>query len=245
MKKKTVFIIFGFLLSGPLFVAFSGDIAFGMDWRTAARQSAGIAPDPLTTPEALIQVYAARAFNWRGVFGVHTWIATKVSGVKSYTVHQVIGWRLNQNLPVVVSEPEKPDRLWYGKLPEVIAEIRGEQAARLIPAIEAAVASYPYPGTYHVWPGPNSNTFTAWVARNVPELHLQLPATAIGKDFLPDLKLLDHSPSGTGYQICLLGLAGIMFAEKEGLEFNVLGLNFGIDFNQKAIILPGLDRVAF
>ena len=245
MKQKIVLILFGLLLSGPLFVAVSGDIAFGKDWRTAARKSSGIAPDPLKTPEALIQVYAARAFNWRGVFGVHTWIATKQPGAKVYKVHQVIGWRLAQHLSVVVSEQDTPDKAWYGQVPEVIAELSGEQAAELIPTIEAAVASYPYPGTYHVWPGPNSNTFTAWVARKVPELQLQLPVTAIGKDFLPDLKLLDNAPSGTGYQVSLLGLAGVMFAEREGLEFNVLGLNFGIDFDQTAIILPGIDRISF
>ncbi len=42
------------------------------DWRTAPRHSIGIAPDPATTPEAVVQVYATRAFGWRGAFGVHT-----------------------------------------------------------------------------------------------------------------------------------------------------------------------------
>jgi hypothetical protein len=29
---------------------------------------------------------------------------------------------------------------------------------------------YPYPNEYRAWPGPNSNTFTAYIAREVPEL---------------------------------------------------------------------------
>ncbi|MCH9699273.1 MAG: DUF3750 domain-containing protein [Gammaproteobacteria bacterium] len=243
MKKKIILILLGILLCGPGFVAVSGDIAFNKNWRTASRQSTGIAPDPATTPEAVVQVYSARAFNWRGIFGVHTWIATKQPGAKQYEVHQVIGWRLYQGVPVVVSEPDDPDRSWYGQVPEVIADLRGEQAAKLIPAIKAAVQSYPYADTYHVWPGPNSNTFTAWVARKIPELKIQLPATAIGKDFLPVTQAIESAPSGTGYQVSLFGLVGILLAKKEGFEINVLGLNFGIDFDQKAIIFPGLDRV--
>ena len=43
---------------------------------------------------------------------------------------------------------------------------------------------YPYANTYSLWPGPNSNTFTAWIARAVPELETDLPATAIGKDYI-------------------------------------------------------------
>ena len=47
------------------------------DWRTASREPVGLAPDPASTPEAVVQVYAARAIRWRGYFGVHTWIAVK------------------------------------------------------------------------------------------------------------------------------------------------------------------------
>ena len=57
------------------------------DWRTASRESTGVAPDPAVTSEAVIQVYAARAYNWRGLFGVHTWVAAKpkdaLTGTKS------------------------------------------------------------------------------------------------------------------------------------------------------------------
>ncbi len=231
------------LLSGPLFVAAFGPISYGKDWRTASRTSTGIAPVPETTSEAVIQVYAARAFNWRGVFGVHTWIASKEAGATEYKVHQVVGWQLYRNLPVVISEADYPDRSWYGQEPEIIADIRGDKATKLIPKIQAVVDSYPYDFEYHVWPGPNSNTFTAWVARQVPELNLQLPSTAIGKDYLPNNKFIETTPSGTGYQLSLFGIAGVSVAKTEGLEINLLGLNFGLDFDQAALILPGVDRV--
>ena len=32
--------------------------------------------------------------------------------------------------------------------------------------------------------GPNSNTFTAWIAKQVPELELDLPFSAIGSGYV-------------------------------------------------------------
>jgi len=213
------------------------------DWRTANRDSAGVAPLPTETPEAVVQVYAARAFNWRGIFAVHTWIATKPANAKDYTVYHVVGWRARRNLPVVVADRDIPDRNWFGSSPEVLVDLRGKPAESAIPAIEAAVRTYPYPETYTLWPGPNSNTFTAYVARQVPKLRATLPATAIGKDFLAHYAPLDWAPSGTGFQISLAGALGLTLAAQEGLEVNILGLVFGIDFLRPALKLPFIGRI--
>ena len=153
------------------------------DWRTASRQSAGIAPDPGQTSEAVLQVYAARAWGWRGWFAVHTWIATKRSAEPFYIVYEVVGWRENRGLPVLRIEKDAPDRYWFGEKPKLLADHRGDGVDALIEAVESAAASYPWPQTYRVFPGPNSNTFTAWVAREVPELELTLPFSAIGRGY--------------------------------------------------------------
>lgn len=232
------------LILGPVYMAVLGPIKLSGDWRTAPRNSTGISPNAESTQEAIIQVFSARTFSWRGIFGVHTWIAIKPRAAKQYTVHQVLGWRTWRNLPVVVSEPDEPDRSWYGSAPNILLDIRGDQAAELIPKIEAAVNSYPYPNEYTLWPGPNSNTFIAWVARQVPDLGLALPTTAIGKDYLGS-RIVDRAPSGTGYQLSVLGLLGVTAARAEGLEFNVLGLNFGIDPFGLAIKLPGVGQIGF
>ncbi len=202
--------------------------ADGRDWRTADRNSTGIAPFPEKNPEAIIQIYAARAFSWRGRVAVHTWIATKEQDADSYNVHQVIGWRSRRGLPVLASGPEIPDRSWFGSHPDVLVDIRGERAEALIPEILAAVESYPFAGKYTMWPGPNSNTFTAHVGRQVPELGLVLPPTAIGKDYLTNGGIIASMPSGSGYQLSILGVLGLGVAREEGLEVNLLGLNFGI-----------------
>lgn len=237
------FTLLAVLFSGPLLVACSGKIQLGQDWRTADRSSAGIAPRPDSHEQAIVLVYSARAFSWRGMFGVHTWIATKRHGAKAYVVHQVVGWRARHGLPVVVSEPGLPDRRWYGSAPEVLADIRGSEAAALIPRIEQAVADYPYRHRYTMWPGPNSNTFTAFVARHTGEFVVDLPPTAIGKDFLGEDGWLARTPSGSGFQVSLFGLFGLLASVDEGLEVNMLGLVFGIDPLAPALKLPGLGRI--
>ena len=159
-----------------------GTLVRDRNWQDARRDSSTQAPDPAITPEAVIQVYAARTV------GVH--------------------------------EDDPP-----------------------LAGVEAAVRDYPYPSSYRTWPGPNSNTFTAFVGRAVPELRLDLPPTAVGKDFLPGGGPVGITPSGTGVQLSLLGLAGVLVGWEEGVELNLLGLTFGLDLNRPALKLPGVGRV--
>lgn len=212
------------------------------DWRTASREPVGLAPNPAETPEAVIQVYAARTISWRGYFGVHTWVAVKPTGAEHFRIHEVIGYRLRRMGTTVVSREGAPDARWFGAEPELLRDVRGPGVDALIERIEAAVQDYPYAGTYRIWPGPNSNTFTAFVLREVPELRVDLPPTAIGKDYLGIVPVA-RTPSGTGGQLNLFGLAGIAAGWEEGLELNLLGLTFGADPASLSIKLPLLGRI--
>ncbi len=60
---------------------------------------------------------------------------------------------------------------------------------------------------------------------------------------MPNGSLFEETPSGTGWQFSLFGLAGIMVAADEGLELNLLGLVFGVDVTRPALKLPGLGRL--
>src|SRR6185503_1183479 len=82
-----------FTFTGPLWILWDKQVDLHADFHTAKRVSAKVAPDPLTNSEAVVQVYYARTFNWRGMFASHTWIATKQKNAKQYTVYQMIGWR--------------------------------------------------------------------------------------------------------------------------------------------------------
>ena len=138
-----------------------------------------------------------------------------------------------------------PDAFWFSNAPQTVADIRGPLAAQAIPKIIAAIDNYAYAkfGDYRVWPGPNSNTFTAYVGRQVPELRMDLPVTAIGKDYPINGSLVDRTPSGTGYQFSMLGVLGLTMAREEGIEMNLLGLSFGIDFLRPALKLPFIGRL--
>ena len=214
------------------------------DFWSARSDSSHQAPDPAATPEPVIQVYAARARGWRGILGVHTWIAVKRGGATTYTRYEVIGWGVDRGLPAVRVNRAGPDNYWFGERPEKLADLRGPGVDGVIAKVEGAVAAYPYPSTYRLWPGPNSNTFTASIARAVPELRLDLPPTAIGKDYLPGGAVASlATPGGLGVQLSLLGLGGLLVGREEGIELNVLGLTFGVDLSGPALKLPVVGRL--
>jgi Protein of unknown function (DUF3750) len=210
------------------------------DWRTASREPVGLAPDPADVKEAMVQVYGARAIGAKGVFGVHTWVAVKPTDAPQWTVYEVIGWRLRWSDSAVVVHSRTPDGRWFGASPELYAQRRGAGVDELIERIDKAARAYPHGADYRAWPGPNSNTFTAWIARAVPELELDLPATAIGKDYLGSA-IVGAAPSGSGVQLSLVGLLGVAVSRIDGVEFNVLGLNFGLGPN--GLKLPIVGRV--
>ena len=219
-----------------------GRSVIAQDWRTASFEPAGLAPDPAATPNAVVQVYGARTWGWRGNFGVHTWVAVKPENAPSYTVYEVIGWRLRWSDTVVAIHNRVADARWYGNVPELYSDKRGPEAEKLIPRIDAAARAYPHAKEYSAWPGPNSNTFVAWITRAVPELGADLPPTAIGKDYISD-GLVGSAPSGRGLQVSLGGLFALTASGVEGLELNLLGLTFGINPFDPSLKLPLLGRL--
>ncbi|WP_447556367.1 DUF3750 domain-containing protein [Vreelandella sp. EE22] len=238
LSLLTLFILLGLLLAGPVWVLLTNQVNTDGHWSSMNRDSAGLAPLPEEYAPAVVQVYAARAYSWRGAFGVHIWIATKEEGADGYRLHQVLSWRK----PTVAVSSDTPDRAWFGHTPELLADYRGVAAARLIPQIDEASARYPQADIYRIWPGPNSNSFIAWMIRNIDGLDLVLPVTAVGKDYLFNA-LFAPTPSGTGYQFSLGGVFGVMLALDEGVELNMLGMSMGIDVLRPALKIPGIGRV--
>src|SRR5512145_308715 len=213
------------------------------DWRLARRDASGQAPDPASTVDPVIQVYAARAVGWRGALAVHSWIVVKPRGAPAYTRYEVVGWGVDRGVPAIRINRMGPDDHWFGSRPQRLADRRGDGVDALIGRVESAIAAYPYPASYRTWPGPNSNTFVAHVTRAVPELRVDLPPTAIGKDFLPGGAVMARSPAGRGIQLSLIGLAGVLVGWDEGLEVNLLGLTFGLDLKDPALKVPAVGRL--
>ena len=155
-------VVLALLLAGPLWMLASGEVDRDGHWSSASRAPVGLAPPPAEASEAVVQLYAARA--------------------------------------------------------------------------------YPAPSTYRAWPGPNSNTFIAWLIREVDGLEATLPVTAVGKDYLLEGPLAE-APGGLGVTASLVGLLGVTLGRDEGLELNLLGLSLGIDPRRPALKLPGIGRL--
>jgi hypothetical protein len=64
----------------------------------------------------------------------------------------------------------------------VLADWEGD-AARRIAEVLNQIGKYPYCERYRYWPGPNSNSFVAWVLREARIEH-RLPWRALGRGYL-------------------------------------------------------------
>src|SRR5262245_28416999 len=82
----------------------------------------GLAPDPASTPQAVIQIYAARAVSWRGVFSVHTWLALKPTGAERYTRYEVLGFGAANGAPALRVDRMGPDNYWFGAHPQILLD---------------------------------------------------------------------------------------------------------------------------
>lgn len=208
-------------------------------WREADWSSAGTLPAATSDPDARVLVMSGRTGGWKGVFSVHSWIVLKPAKAASYRRYDVVGWG-----SPVRTNGWAPDARWFGNKPQVVLDLRGAEAAALIPKVEAAVRNYQYAnaGDYRIWPGPNSNTFVANVLRAIPEVETALPANAVGRDFRP-WPYVGLSDSGTGIEASLWGLLGFKVGWVEGVEVNFMGLVAGLDLRNPGVKLPGFGRI--
>lgn len=119
-------------------------------------------------------------------------------------------------------------------------EWRGEVAEKIY-SVLSAPSQYPYRDTYRAWPGPNSNTYVAWVLRK-SKATADLHPMAIGKDYLGIVGFgVTTTQTGIQAESPLLGLKLGLF---DGLEVHVLGLTLGLDIWPPATKSP-FGRLGF
>ena len=208
-------------------------------WRDADWSSTGLLPKASDYHPARVIIFTGKAGAWKGIFAVHSWVVFKPAGAKEWTRYDVVGWG-----SPVRNNGWPPDGLWYGNKPVAIADVSGAEAEKIIPRIEAVVAAYNYrhAGDYRVWPGPNSNSFTAAILRALPELGVALPPNAVGRDFRSGF-YAGRTDSGTGIEINLFGVAALKIGWVEGIEVDLLGLVAGLDLRHPSVKLPGFGRI--
>ena len=66
-----------------------------------------------------------------------------------------------------------------------------------------------------------------------------------GKDYRINGQILGTPPSGTGLQLSMGGLLGLIVSPEEGVEINLLGLTAGIDLSPPALKLPAIGRLGY
>ncbi|HKI35838.1 MAG TPA: DUF3750 domain-containing protein [Gemmataceae bacterium] len=127
-----------------------------------------------------------------------------------------------------------------GGPPRIEREWRGEEARAILRAL-ARSAEYPYRKNYLAWPGPNSNTYPAWVLREAG-VSADLDPRALGRDY--------HGRVGAGRTTTATGVQaesavlGVKVGLEDGVELHFLCFTFGIDVCPPAIKTP-LGRVGF
>jgi hypothetical protein len=135
--------------------------------------------------EAVIQIYGARCKGWKGLFSLHCWIVVKRAGSERFERYEVIGYGVRRGAPAIRLNHKSEVVDWDESHAHLLLERRGgADVERLIDRIEQVIPHYPYNDVYCIWPGPNCNTFIAWLGRQVPELALALPAIARGRHFV-------------------------------------------------------------
>jgi hypothetical protein len=243
---KTAFKFIGLFVALTILLPISIGAALGYargwpeNWKVASWASSGLLPEASANPPATVMILASRTGRWKSIFAEHMSIVVKPEGAPAWTRYDVVGWG-----NPVRKNAYAADALWYGNAPRVVYKLEGEQAAQLIPAIQASVQRYPFQkkGTYTVWPGPNSNTFVAWVVRATPGFDVELPPVAVGKDWLGSGFSTAVAPSKSGWTFSAGGFVGGTLAWEEGLELHLLGSTIGLDANDLAIKLPALGKL--
>ena len=209
-------------------------------WRAADWSSAGLLPAASEDGRATVYVMTARTGGLKGALAVHSWIVTKEAGAKIYKRYDKVGW----GNPIRINAYPADGR-WYSNGPVILLAMHEGDAARLIPQIETAIATYPYAdrGDYTIWPGPNSNSFVAHVLRSVPELGVTLPPEAVGRDFRAFGDFITLSADWRNLELSLGGYAGLAVGQLYGFEIRLGGLVFGVDVANPGIKLPGFGRI--
>ena len=240
LKKMILIILILFLLPAGLSLVLWSLKDRPASWRVANWQSANILPEATKNPAAAVYVMVARTGGMKGALALHSWIVTKPAGAETYDRYDKLGWG-----EPVRRNAYSPDARWYSNAPQIVFEKHGDEAESLIPIIEAAIETYPHSqrGEYHIWPGPNSNSFVAHVVNEVPELGIALPSNAVGRDFLSGNRRFHIDPDWRNLIVTWDGLIGFAVGARNGFEIHFMGLVAGVDILNPAIKLPGFGRL--
>ena len=174
---------------------------------------------------------------WYTRFAEHCWIDFKDDS----------GWwrvEWNQHDPKVklfhiLDGLARSDERWEMCV-QVHAVSAGVAAKRIAAQIHDSAFEFPFQGEYRAFPGPNSNTFVDWLARECG-IGVQLPTTALGKNYAPFVRAgITAANTGVALHTFPLGLEIVL---QEGATVELFGLPFGVGIWPPALKLPFLPAI--
>lgn len=125
-------------------------------------------------------------------FAVHTWIVLESPefGTKRYEIHKFLNKKTGNYFYTNAQAPNEGmslfmiPRKFFSKKKfksKLLFSLKGEEAKQIVKNIEIEILNYPYLSRYHLYPGPNSNTFTRWIlSLNESTRCIKLPLNAFG-----------------------------------------------------------------
>jgi hypothetical protein len=191
---------------------------------------------PKRASTCVVQLRYATLPHFLGAIAVHSWFAVFDAGSGRW--HRWEVWQAKdaggKSLGHIHCDLRHPDCGVGGGPYRLAAEWDGSAARRICAVLENA-QHYPYRDRYRAWPGPNSNTFVAWVLREAG-LHHRCDPRAIGKDYWGPVGMrLSFRLAFAQLETPLLG---IMFSLYEGVEVHLLCLTCGLRWSPLELCTP-------
>jgi hypothetical protein len=135
------------------------------------------------SPEAIARLYAAPTPGFECI-ATHPWFAIKPANSTTFERWEVWPTPAPPYGHVRLDRIDPDADVGTGAA-WVVAELRGESASAVIDFIRTQSPTYPCRNEYAYFPGPNSNTYVAWVLDNTG-WNVPLPPIAIGAQFDPN-----------------------------------------------------------
>jgi hypothetical protein len=180
---------------------------------------------------------------WYKGLAHHAWIDIHKAGDPKWLRIECAGSVFGVLFSDLDAEEARLDHRFDGHTVHLLGWLDGEAAHRAALAIEARAHELDafYGENYRLWPGPNSNTFVAEVARAAPDLGFVFDPNCIGKDY-PGWIDVGLTASKTGVRLDTVPI-GVAVGLREGVEVHMLGLTAGITLDPPGISLPFLPTI--
>lgn len=196
--------------------------------------------------DAVVLVGSAALPNPVDGLARHPWIAMRPRGSREWERWEVMCCPDGSELGTVNKSAidALSDHGAGGGDVRIHAVVSGARAEEVIACVRENAPRYPYRDTYRAWPGPNSNTFVDYMARECG-IHVDLPAPDIGKDYRGLVVGVSTTAGGSGVQL-ETPIVGLKLGLTEGVELHLFGMAWGIDFWPPALVVPvGPGRIGF